>query len=81
MFVDVNQVVFDVLNVCYSYQVYVVGEIEQVDIVFGVNVVSSIGDDVVDLIVQVDLVIIVVGLVVLECIVSVIVKGQVKCKE
>lgn len=81
MFVDVNQVVFDVLNVCYSYQVYVVGEIEQVDIVFGVNVVSSIGDDVVDLIVQVDLVIIVVGLVVLECIVLVIVKGQVKCKE
>lgn len=81
MFVDVNQVVFDVLNVCYSYQVYVVGEIEQVDIVFGVNVVSSIGDDVVDLIVQVDLVIIVVGLVVLECIVLVIVKGLVKCKE
>lgn len=81
MFVDVNQVVFDVLNVCYSYQVYVVGEIEQVDIVFGVDVVSSIGDDVVDLIVQVDLVIIVVGLVVLECIVLVIVKGLVKCKE
>lgn len=81
MFVDVNQVVFDVLNVCYSYQVYVVGEIEQVDTVFGVNAVSSIGDDVVDLIVQVDLVITAVGSVVLECIVLVIVKGLVKCKE
>lgn len=80
MFVDVNQIVFDVLNVCYSYQVYVVGENEQVDIVFGVNVVSSIGDEVVDLIVEVDLVIIVVGFVVFECIVLVIVKGLVQCK-
>ena len=55
-FADVNQVVLDALNARHSYQVHVVGETEQVDTVSGVNAVSSIGDDVVDLIAQVDLV-------------------------
>ncbi|MFQ3384079.1 hypothetical protein JOW62_18485 [Escherichia coli] len=52
-FADVNQVVLDALNARHSYQVHVVGETEQVDTVSGVNAVSSIGDDVVDLIAQV----------------------------
>ncbi|BBU79797.1 hypothetical protein EIMP300_11970 [Escherichia coli] len=55
-FADVNQVVLDALNARHSYQVHVVGETEQVDTVSGVDAVSSIGDDVVDLIAQVDLV-------------------------
>ncbi|XPE24995.1 hypothetical protein ACNKHM_13350 [Shigella sonnei] len=49
-FADVNQVVLDALNARHSYQVHVVGETEQVDTVSGVNAVSRIGDDVVDLI-------------------------------
>ena len=53
-FADVNQVVLDALNARHSYQVHVVGETEQVDTVSGVDAVSSIGDDVVDLIAQVD---------------------------
>lgn len=60
-FADVNQVVLDALNARHSYQVHVVGETEQVDTVSGVNAVSSIGDDVVDLIAQVDLVTTAVG--------------------
>ena len=63
-FVDVNQVVLDALNARHSYQVHVVGETEQVDTVSGVDAVSSIGDDVVDLIAQVDLVTTAVGPVV-----------------
>ena len=47
-FADVNQVVLDALNARHSYQVHVVGEKEQVDTVSGVNAVSSIGDDVVE---------------------------------
>ncbi len=46
----------DALNARHSYQVHVVGENEQVDTVSGVNAVSSIGDDVVDLIAHVDLI-------------------------
>lgn len=65
-FADVNQVVLDALNARHSYQVHVVGENEQVDTVTGVNAVSSIGDDVVELIAQVDLVTTAVGPVVLE---------------
>ena len=80
-FADVNQVVLDALNARHSYQVHVVGETEQVDTVSGVNAVSSIGDDVVDLIAQVDLVTTAVGPVVLERIAPAIAKGLVKRKE
>ena len=65
-FADVNQTVLDALNARHSYQVHVVGENEQVDTVSGVNAVSSIGDEVVDLIAEVDLVTTAVGPVVLE---------------
>lgn len=57
-----------------------VGENEQVDTVSGVNAVSSIGDDVVDLIAHVDLVTTAVGPVVLERIAPAIAKGLVKRK-
>ena len=80
-FADVNQVVLDALNARHSYQVHVVGETEQVDTVSGVNAVSSTGDDVVDLIAQVDLVTTAVGPVVLERIAPAIAKGLVKRKE
>ncbi len=60
-FADVNQTVLDALNARHSYQVHVVGENEQVDTVSGVNAVSSIGDEVVDLIAEVDLVTTAVG--------------------
>ncbi|XNM76960.1 mannitol-1-phosphate 5-dehydrogenase [Escherichia coli] len=80
-FADVNQVVLDALNARHSYQVHVVGETEQVDTVSGVNAVSSIGDDVVDSIAQVDLVTTAVGPVVLERIAPAIAKGLVKRKE
>jgi mannitol-1-phosphate 5-dehydrogenase len=60
-FADVNQVVLDALNARHSYQVHVVGENEQVETVSGVNAVSSIGDDVIDLIASVDLVTTAVG--------------------
>lgn len=79
-FADVNQVVLDALNARHSYQVHVVGENEQVDTVSGVNAVSSIGDDVVDLIAHVDLVTTAVGPVVLERIAPAIAKGLVKRK-
>ena len=64
-FADVNQTVLDALNARHSYQVHVVGENEQVDTVSGVNAVSSIGDEVVELIASVDLVTTAVGPVVL----------------
>ena len=73
--------VLDALNARHSYQVHVVGETEQVDTVSGVNAVSSIGDDVVDLIAQVDLGTTAVGPVVLERIAPAIAKGLVKRKE
>ncbi|HGY1167817.1 TPA: mannitol-1-phosphate 5-dehydrogenase [Citrobacter braakii] len=79
-FADVNQVVLDALNARHSYQVHVVGENEQVDTVSGVNAVSSIGDDVVELIAHVDLVTTAVGPVVLERIAPAIAKGLVKRK-
>ena len=79
-FADVNQVVLDALNARHRYQVHVVGENEQVDTVTGVNAVSSIGDDVVELIAQVDLVTTAVGPVVLERIAPAIAKGLVKRK-
>ncbi|TGC91927.1 mannitol-1-phosphate 5-dehydrogenase [Salmonella enterica subsp. enterica serovar Wilhelmsburg] len=79
-FADVNQVVLDALNARHSYQVHVVGENEQVDTVSGVNAVSSIGDDVVDLIAHVDLITTAVGPVVLERIAPAIAKGLVKRK-
>ncbi|MDU6109743.1 MAG: mannitol-1-phosphate 5-dehydrogenase [Klebsiella pneumoniae] len=74
-FADVNQTVLDALNARHSYQVHVVGENEQVDTVSGVNAVSSIGDEVVDLIAEVDLVTTAVGPVVLERIAPAIAKG------
>lgn len=74
-FADVNQVVLDALNARHSYQVHVVGENEQVDTVSGVNAVSSIGDDVVDLIAHVDLITTAVGPVVLERIAPAIAKA------
>ncbi|WP_354532190.1 mannitol-1-phosphate 5-dehydrogenase [Klebsiella pneumoniae] len=74
-FADVNQTLLDALNAHHSYQVHVVGENEQVDTVSGVNAVSSIGDEVVDLIAEVDLVTTAVGPVVLERIAPAIAKG------
>ena len=74
-FADVNQTLLDALNARHSYQVHVVGENEQVDTVSGVNAVSSIGDEVVDLIAEVDLVTTAVGPVVLERIAPAIAKG------
>ena len=79
-FADVNQTVLDALNARHSYQVHVVGENEQVDTVSGVNAVSSIGDEVVDLIASVDLVTTAVGPVVLERIAPAIAKGLAKRK-
>ncbi|ATF90614.1 mannitol-1-phosphate 5-dehydrogenase [Cedecea neteri] len=74
-FADVNQVVLDALNARHSYQVHVVGEQQQIDTVSNVNAVSSIGDDVVALIAQVDLVTTAVGPVVLERIAPTLAKG------
>lgn len=79
-FADVNQVVLDALNARHSYQVHVVGENEQVETVSGVNAVSSIGDDVIDLIASVDLVTTAVGPVVLERIAPAVAKGLAKRK-
>ncbi|MCT4704866.1 mannitol-1-phosphate 5-dehydrogenase [Enterobacteriaceae bacterium H16N7] len=76
-FADVNQVVLDALNARNGYQVHVVGENEQVDTVSNVNAVSSIGDDVVNLIAEVDLVTTAVGPVVLERIAPAVAKGLV----
>ncbi len=77
-FADVNQAVLDALNARHSYQVHVVGEQEQVDTVSNVNAVSSIGDEVIDLIAEVDLITTAVGPVVLERIAPAIAKGLVK---
>ncbi|WPM84905.1 mannitol-1-phosphate 5-dehydrogenase [Apirhabdus apintestini] len=74
-FADVNPTVLDALNARHSYQVHVVGEQEQVDTVSDVNAVSSIGDDVVALIAEVDLITTAVGPVVLERIAPTIAKG------
>lgn len=74
-FADVNQVVLDALNARHSYQVHVVGEQQQIDTVSNVNAVSSIGDDVVALIAQVDLITTAVGPVVLERIAPTLAKG------
>lgn len=52
-----------------------VGENEQVETVSGVNAVSSIGEDVIDLIASVDLVTTAVGPVVLERIAPAVAKG------
>ncbi|RPH28813.1 mannitol-1-phosphate 5-dehydrogenase [Buttiauxella warmboldiae] len=76
-FADVNQTVLDALNERHSYQVRVVGEQEQIDTVSNVNAVSSIGDDVVRLIADVDLVTTAVGPVVLERIAPAVAKGLV----
>ncbi len=77
-FADVNQTVLDALNARHSYQVHVVGENQQVDTVSGVNAVSSIGDAVVDLIAEVDLITTAVGPVVLEKIAPTMVAGLAK---
>lgn len=74
-FADVNQVVLDALNERHSYQVHVVGENEQVDTVSNVNAVSSIGEEVIALIAEVDLVTTAVGPVVLERIAPTVAKG------
>ena len=79
-FADVNQAVLDALNARRSYQVHVVGEQEQVETVSGVSAVSSAGEDVVDLIAQVDLVTTAVGPVILERIAPTIAKGLAKRK-
>lgn len=76
-FADVNQVVLDALNARHSYQVHVVGEQEQIDTVSNVNAVSSVGDEVIDLIAEVDLVTTAVGPVVLERIAPSVAKGLV----
>lgn len=77
-FADVNQAVLDALNARHSYQVHVVGEQEQIDTVSNVNAVSSIGDEVIALIAEVDLITTAVGPVVLERIAPAIAKGLVK---
>lgn len=79
-FADVNQTVLDALNARHSYQVHVVGENEQIETVTGVNAVSSIGDEVIDLIANVDLVTTAVGPVVLERIAPAVAKGLAKRK-
>ena len=76
-FADVNQTVLDALNERHSYQVHVVGEQKQIDTVSNVNAVSSIGDEVVTLIADVDLVTTAVGPVVLERIAPAVAKGLV----
>ncbi len=76
-FADVNQTVLDALNARHSYQVHVVGEQKQIDTVSNVNAVSSIGDEVITLIADVDLVTTAVGPVVLERIAPAVAKGLV----
>lgn len=76
-FADVNQTVLDALNARHSYQVHVVGEQKQIDTVANVNAVSSIGDEVITLIADVDLVTTAVGPVVLERIAPAVAKGLV----
>lgn len=77
-FADVNQSVLDALNARHSYQVHVVGEQEQVETVSNVNAVSSTGDEVIDLIADVDLITTAVGPVVLERIAPAIARGLAK---
>ncbi len=77
-FADVNQVVLDAINARHSYQVHVVGEQQQIDTVSGVNAVSSTGDEVIELITQVDLITTAVGPVVLELIAPAIAAGLTK---
>lgn len=77
-FADVNQTVLDALNARHSYQVHVVGEQEQVETVSNVNAVSSTGDEVIDLIADVDLITTAVGPVVLERIAPAIANGLAK---
>lgn len=79
-FADVNQVVLDALNQRGSYQVHVVGENEQIETVTGVAAVSSIGEEVIDLIADVDLITTAVGPVVLERIAPAIARGLHKRK-
>lgn len=77
-FADVNQTVLDALNARHSYQVHIVGEQRQIDTVSRVNAVSSTGDEVINLIADVDLVTTAVGPVVLERIAPTIAAGLTK---
>jgi len=74
-FADVNPVLLDAINARHSYQVHVVGEQQQIETVSNVNAVSSIGEEVVELIAEVDLVTTAVGPVVLERIAPTLAKG------
>jgi mannitol-1-phosphate 5-dehydrogenase len=76
-FADVNPVLLDALNARHSYQVHVVGEEQQIDTVSNVNAVSSIGEEVVELIAEVDLITTAVGPVVLERIAPTLAQGLV----
>ena len=74
-FADVNPVLLDAINARHSYQVHVVGEEQQIDTVSNVNAVSSIGEEVVELIAEVDLITTAVGPVVLERIAPTLAQG------
>ncbi|WP_299998802.1 mannitol-1-phosphate 5-dehydrogenase [uncultured Cedecea sp.] len=76
-FADVNPVLLDAINARHSYQVHVVGEEQQIDTVSNVNAVSSIGEEVVELIAEVDLITTAVGPVVLERIAPTLAQGLV----
>ena len=74
-FADVNPVLLDAINARHSYQVHVVGEAQQIDTVSNVNAVSSVGEEVVELIAEVDLITTAVGPVVLERIAPTLAEG------
>ncbi|MFU9137654.1 mannitol-1-phosphate 5-dehydrogenase [Erwinia tasmaniensis] len=74
-FADVNQVVLDALNARNEYPVRVVGEEARLEIVKGVNAVSSASDDIIPLIAEVDIVTTAVGPQILERIAGGIAKG------
>lgn len=75
IFADVNQPLLDLINQNKEYTVRVVGEDEVLDTVKGVSAVHSSGDEIIDLISQVDLITTAVGPLVLEKIAAHIAKG------
>lgn len=77
-FADVNQAVLEALNARHEYPVHVVGEQAQVEIVKGVNAVSSASDEIIPLIAEVDIVTTAVGPQILERIAGGIAKGLAK---
>lgn len=74
-FADVNPVLLDAINARHSYQVHIVGEAQHTETVSNVNAVSSIGEEVVELIADVDVITTAVGPVVLERIAPTLAQG------